>query len=118
MPKRKKILIIEHDDFLREILGNLLHKNNFYIKNGSSIHQGVKNCHNKSIDIIILGTSCRDFEDRKTINYIKKNINPHLFLILNHTKKKTGLVPTNQEFFVSDLSIEKIIHFFLKKINL
>lgn len=109
MLDRKKILIIERDDFLREILGNLLHKKGFYIENGFSVQDGIDNSQGKNIELIILGTSCDDYKGKKSINFIKKNLGHVDFFILNNTDKETGLVEHNNEIKISELSIKDII---------
>ena len=68
MPDRRKILIVEHDDFLREIIGNLLHKKNLYILSAFCIENGIKEAQGKHIDTIILGTSCPDYNGKNSIH--------------------------------------------------
>ena len=84
MPHRRKILIIEHDDFLREILGNLLHKNGNYIISGFNIEETLKEASGKNISMLILGTSSKQYEGIKTIHYIKKNLGQNISFFLNH----------------------------------
>lgn len=109
MPHRKKILIAERDDFLREIIGNLLHKKGFYVLNGLCIEDAIQESKGHKIDTIILGTSCRDYKNKKSIQYIKKNIAINNFYILNDSEKELDFVPADMQMKISELSIQKII---------
>lgn len=109
MPHRVKILILEHDDFLREILGNLLHKKGFYIINGATIKRGIQHADKHHIDRIIIGSSCKDFKGRSSINYLHKLYgNPH-FMLINNGDKAVSYLPKDQQILTKHLSIQKII---------
>lgn len=112
MNNKKKILILERDDFLREILGNLLHKKNQYILNGFSVQEGIIDAKNNNIDTVILGTSCPDYRGKETISYLKKNLvgSNIEFYIINHGKGNTDFVPRNQQFNIQNLSINDIVN--------
>lgn len=110
MPKREKILILENDDFLREILGNLLHKKGFYITNGFSIEDGVKTTGERSIDRVIVGTSCKDFRGKPSIHFIRKKFNnPRIFLI-NQGNRSVRFLPKQDQINVSHLSVQDIVN--------
>ena len=109
MPHRKKILILENDDFLREILGNILHKNNNYIINGSTIHQGIEHSIGMNIDTVILGTSCVDYKQKNTIHYIQTRLGLVDVYLLNNQKKHVDYFPENKQIKISELSIEEIL---------
>lgn len=110
MPDRRKILIIEHDDFLREIIGNLLHKEGMYILNGFCIENGISVAHGKNIDTIILGTSCPDYNGKKSLHHLRKELGPRIeFFILNTTNKNIDFVPTDMQMKISELYIKDII---------
>jgi DNA-binding response OmpR family regulator len=109
MNEHLKVLILEDDDFLRELLGNLLHKNNCYIMNGSTIERGINEVALRKVDKIILGTSCKDFDGKATIHFlIKKFPEVEIFLINNGDHHVTYL-PNSQQMLVSNLSIQGII---------
>lgn len=111
MPKRNKILIMENDEFLREIIGNLLHKRGGYILNASNIEQGLVETSGKNITTVILGTSCSEFKGKESINYIKKKLgNPNTeFFIINHNNKAIPNFPKDRQMKIEDLSIQKIL---------
>lgn len=110
MPHRRKILIIEHDDFLREILGNLLHKENLYILNAFCIKKGMKEARGKNIDTIILGTSCPDYKGKNSLHYLRKEFGQNIdFFILNTTNKNIDFIPVDMQMKISELSIKDII---------
>jgi len=109
MPYRKKILIIENDDFLREIVGNLLHKNEYYIINSSSVNEGIEKVHSQQIYTVILGTSCLDYKDKNNIHYIKKNLGEVEIFILNTNKKEILEIDPEQQMKISELSIKEIL---------
>ena len=109
MPHRKKILIIEKDDFLREIIGNLLHKKGLYILNGFCIEDGLQTAHGKQIDTVILGTSCDDYIDKKSTHYIRKNLGNVEFYILNNTNKSIDGIPSDMQMKISELSIKDMV---------
>lgn len=113
MSDRKKILIIERDDFLREITGNLLHKQGVYILNGFCIQNGLEGIEGQHVHHVILGTSCRDFKGKQSIDYIKKNINVDSFYLLNAGKDTLNYAPADQQMKISELSIEKLVGNFL-----
>jgi len=112
MKNRQKILILESDDFLREIIGNLLHKRGGYILNGSCIQDGLDNVRNNTINTVILGTSCSEYKGKETLRFITKNLdqknNPDFFII-NHTNKKLDFIASNKQMTTDNLSIEKIL---------
>ncbi len=109
MPHRNKILILENDDFLREILGNLLHKKGAYILNGFTIAQGVKQAENQSIDTIILGTSCKDCDGKSTIHYLNTLFDYPKFFIINNSNQELTFAKDHPQIMLKDLSVEKII---------
>ncbi len=110
MSKRKKILIIEYDDFLREILGNLLHKKGFYIINGFCIENGLTEAYGKNIDTVILGTSCPDYKGKNSIHHIKKELGSDInFFIINDNNKDIDFIPPDMQIKTSELSVQKII---------
>ena len=110
MPHRVKILIIEPDDFLRELLGNLLHKKDFYIINGSSIERGVEQAGDNHIDRVIVGSSCEDFNGKQSIHYLQKHFNkPRIFLI-NDSEKSVAYLPKQDQILVKHLSVEQIVN--------
>ncbi len=107
--KRKKILIVEHDDFLREILGNLLHKNGYYIISDFCINNGFKLSKNKKIDSIIIGTSCKEYEGKKTIHYIKKQFGNVNIFVINNTEDVIDFIDKDKQIKTSELSIKQIL---------
>jgi len=111
MPHRQKILILEKDDFLREILGNLLHKEGGYLFSAFSLKEGLKDTRNHKIDTIILGTSCDEYKGKESLTYIRKQLvdSQPKFFIINHTEDELDVVPKDQQMKTSELSIEKII---------
>ena len=109
MPHRTKVLIIENDDFLREILGNLLHKKELYIFDAPTIEKAVHLVGEQHIQKIIIGTSSDDFEGKKTIHFLRKKFsNPRIFLI-NQTTKPVSYLPKQDQILESKLSIKSII---------
>ncbi len=112
MHNRQKILILENDDFLREIIGNLLHKQGGYILNGASIQEGLDKTEKHTIDTVILGTSCSEYKGKETLKYINKQLNqqvPANFYLINDTEKSLEFVPKNKQIHIEHLSIEKIL---------
>ncbi|MFT6361282.1 MAG: DNA-binding response OmpR family regulator [Candidatus Paceibacteria bacterium] len=111
MPHRQKILILEKDDFLREILGNLLHKEGGYLYSEFSLEEGLSAVHGNKIDTIILGTSCTEYKGKETLRYINKRLegSQHQFFIINHTEDELDIVPKDRQMKINELSIEKII---------
>lgn len=112
MPHRNKILIIEHDDFLREIIGNLLHKKGGYILNGSDIKEGLAESKKHSITTVIIGTSCPDYKGKETLSYIKRELeNPQIhFFVINHEEQILDFVPKGRQIKTSELSIQEILN--------
>ena len=112
MPHRNKILIMENDEFLREIIGNLLHKKGGYILNASNIEQGLNETSGKSITTVILGTSCSEFKGKESINYIKKKLGNQntQFFIINHLNKEIPGIPQERQMKIENLSIQKILN--------
>lgn len=113
MSHRKKILIIERDDFLREIIGNLLHKKGLYVLNGFSIQNGLEHVEGHDVDTVILGTSCHDYKGKQSLDYIKKNISVGSFFILNNESGILDFIPEDKQMNISALSIEKLIKNFV-----
>jgi len=111
MNKPKKILIIEHDDFLREIIGNLLHKKGGFILNGISIDQGISESRKHRINTVILGTSAAGYQGKKTIGYLKKHLeNPGLQVyIINHSDGKIDFIDPKDQFDINTFSVSDII---------
>jgi len=117
MPYRKKILILEHDDFLREIIGNLLHKRGGYILNGDSLENGLAEAQNHQVDTVIVGNSCPDFKGKQSINFIEKTFNrPEIFLI-NKKPVLVDYLPEKDQFLIKELSVKKILDTVLTKEN-
>jgi DNA-binding NtrC family response regulator len=110
MPHRRKILIVENDDFLREILGNLLHKEGNYIISGFRVEKTLEEARRKNISLVILGTSCERYDGKKSIHYIQKNLGHNIqFFIINNSEKEIDFVSKDMQMKVSDLSVSKII---------
>lgn len=112
MSNRKKILIVERDDFLREIVGNLLHKNGLYILNGFCIQDGIENAQNQHINTVLLGTSCRDYKGKQSLDYIKKHLTVDAFFILNEGSDDLDFVSAENQMKMSELSIEALVNTF------
>ncbi len=111
MLQRPKILIVEHDDFLREILGNLLHKKGNYILSGFCIEKTLEEAAGKHIHLVILGTSCERYEGEKTIHYLRKRLGEHLiFYLINHQQEPISFLGKEHQIAITELSIQKIIH--------
>ncbi|MCA9352773.1 response regulator [Patescibacteria group bacterium] len=111
MQQRKKILILEKDDFLREILGNLLHKKGGYIFSAFSLKDGLHDAHGHKLDTIILGTSCSEYKGKETLAYINKQIdgaNPDFFII-NDTGTKLDFVAPENQIATENLSVQTIL---------
>lgn len=104
-----KILILENDDFLRELLGNLLHKKNCYIMNGSTIERGIIEVALRKVDTIILGTSCKDFQGKNTIHFLRKKFPEVKIFLINDENIYVNYLPQTEQILVKDLSIQKII---------
>ena len=116
MSDRRKILIIEHDDFLREILGNLLHKQGNYILNGSCIEKGIQEAEGKNIHAVILGTNCRQFQGKQSLEYIRKKLgNTVNFFIINDTNETLDFVADDAQMNIDDLSVQTILERFSQK---
>lgn len=109
--ERKKILILENDDFLREILGNLLHKKGFYIISEHRIEKGLDESHKQNIDLVILGTSCFEYKGKETLSLIRKKLGkPNLpFFIINETNSVLSFVKKDEQIVNKELSIQRII---------
>ncbi len=113
MEERVKILILEHDDFLREILGNLLYKKGLSILNGTTIEQGLKETEHQLVSCVILGTSCIDFRGTSSIHFIKKQFGNDVdIFIINTESKALDYHPSEKQIMVKDLSVSKIIDYF------
>lgn len=113
MEYRKKILILESDDFLRELLGNLMHKQGAYILNGFTIAQGIDQAKNQSVDTVILGTSCSDFDAKHSIHFINKELNNPKLFVINHGSRKLKLENQDQ-MLIKDLNVTSFIEQILK----
>ncbi len=108
--ERKGIIIVEHDDFLREILGNLLHKVGYYIVSGESIASIRNRLHQHSFHLAILGEDVKDFYGRKTMQEISQEAgNPHLDFFLITEKGTSPLIGIQKQMDVSNLSLRKIL---------
>jgi DNA-binding NtrC family response regulator len=115
MPYRKKILILQNDDFMRELLGNLLHKDGLYILNGSSIEKGLQRAEDHNVSMVILSSDCEDFDGKSSINYINKELEtPEIFLI-NEASQKVSYHPSEDQMLAKDLSVQKIVQIVNKK---
>jgi len=112
MSQRKKILIMENDEFLREIIGNLLHKKGGYVLNASDIEDGLNETSGGNISTVIVGTSCTEFTGKESIQYIKKKLgNPNTqFFIINHLEKEIPGVAKERQMKIENLSIQKILN--------
>ena len=109
MSKQVKILILENDDFLREILGNLLYKKGFFVINGFSIKDGMENTGDQNIHRIIIGSSCEDFRGKQSFHFLRKRFGkPRIFLI-NRGNRSVSYIPKQDQITISRLSIQKII---------
>ncbi len=109
MNEHLKVLILEDDDFLRELLGNLLHKNNCYIINGSTIERGINEVALRKVDKIILGTSCKDFDGKATIHFLTKKFPEVEIFLINSEEHPVSYISNSQQMLVSNLSIQGII---------
>ncbi len=116
---RKGIIIIEYDDFLREILGNLLHKMGYYIVSGERVLSVHRQLSKHSFHLAILGEDVKDFYGKRTFNELLRetgNTNMEFFLITEHGE--SPLVASNDQIDVSELSIKKILNHVQRKIRL
>ena len=112
MPHRRKILIIENDDFLREILGNILHKKGLFILNGETVAEGLQDVERSggnAVDQVILGTSCTDYEEKKTLKFIKSKLNDPKIFVINDSLTPIAQISPDHQIMVKDLSIKNII---------
>ncbi len=108
---RKKILILEDDDFLREILGNLLHKQGCFILNGRTLEEGLRDAHKQHIDVVIIGTSCSDIKSEGVLHYLKERIGGHInFFVIHQDNEIFEGLPQEQQISLSNLSVSKIIN--------
>jgi DNA-binding response OmpR family regulator len=104
---------MENDEFLREIIGNLLHKKGAYVLNASTIEEGLEETSSgKEITTVILGTSCPEFKGKESIGYIKKRLgNPDThFFIINHLNQEIPGIALHMQMRIENLSIQKIIN--------
>ena len=109
MEHRKKILILQSDDFLRELLGNLLHKDGFYILNGSSIQSGLKDRGGHHVNTVIVNSDCEDYKGKSTIHYLRNELdNPQIFLI-HDGARKVSYLPSEDQMNIKKLSVEEIL---------
>ncbi len=109
--ERKGIIIVEHDDFLREILGNLLHKVGYYIVSGESITSVRGKLSQHSFHLAIVGENVKDFYGRKTIQDIQRETgNNHIAFFLITENGTNPLVEAKNQIDVSRLSIRKILN--------
>jgi len=111
MSDRKKILILEKDDFLREIIGKLLHEKGGFMFSAYCVSEGINAVKNHTIDTIILGTSCDEYRGKETLGYIRKKLNNANinFYILNHSDDELDFIPKDQQIKISDLSVAEIV---------
>ena len=111
MSKRQKILILENDDFLREIIGTQLHKKGGYLLTAFSITEGIEEARGHHIDTIILGTSCPEYKGKETLDYIKKQLEQHdiNFYMINHENKALDFVDPLHQMKTEELSIKEIV---------
>lgn len=110
MPKRSKVLILENDDFLREILGNLLHKEGYYIINGYDINDGINNASSDEVLLIILGDSCSDYQGKSSINYLSTKFPEAQFILIHSEDAKVSFLPQKNQISLSQLSIASVLH--------
>lgn len=112
MSKRQKILILENDDFLREIIGTQLHKKGGYLLTAFSIAEGIEQAKDHHIDTIILGTSCPEYKGKETLAYINKQLeqNDINFFIINHENKDLDFVDSSHQMRCEELSIRDIVN--------
>lgn len=98
-----------NDDFLRELVGNILHKQGYYILNGSSIQLGINEAEQHRIDMVIINSDCPDFDDKSSIHYLQKELeSPRIFLI-HDGSKRVDYLPQEDQMFLKDLSVQKIL---------
>ena len=109
MSYRKKILIIEHDDFLREILGNLLHKRGGYILNAACLNDSTHEAQNHQIDTIIVGSSCSDYKGKQTINYLEKTFQKPEIYFINTSPHAVNYLPKENQFLLRELSVKSML---------
>jgi len=110
--ERKGIIIVEYDDFLREILGNLLHKMGYYIVSGESIAKVRKQLKQHPYHLAILGESVKDFYGKKTMREITHdtgNIRLDFFLITE--SGRNPLAAEEKQIPTEKLSLRKILHY-------
>ena len=109
MPNRKGILIIEEDDFLREILGNLLHKKGYYIVSDFCIEKSLEMIQHHRVDLVILGTSCEQFKDKHTLRYIEERLGQKIpFFLIVHKEEKVSYLPESQQILEKEISLKRI----------
>ncbi|GEM_PF-1929686 len=108
-PQHLKVLILENDDFLREILGNLLHKHGCYVMNGSTIERGVEEVALRTVNYIVLGTSCTDFDGKSSINFLRKKFSDAKIFLVNNQDLPVSYIAMKDQMLVKELSIKKII---------
>ncbi len=111
MPTRPKILILNADDFMREIIGNLLHKKGYYIINARCINDAVKQASGMDIKHIIMSTNCDEFKGKQSINFLNVSFsNPDIFII-NESKENISYLPKHAQVDIDKLSIQNIINY-------
>ena len=100
---------MEHDDFLREILGNILHKKGNYIISTFRIEEAIKEAGSHDISLVILGTSCPFFKGKETLQYLRKNLSGEPeFFIINEADGNLDFLPTHKQINIQELSLKKI----------
>jgi len=105
-------MILEKDDFLREILGNLLHKNGYYIVSEVTLNRTLNKAKNHIIHMLIIGDTCDCFHGEESIHYIRKQLlSPTLLpFIISDTGKTYSFVEKENQIKISSLSIKQIIN--------
>lgn len=115
MPTRPKVLILNRDDFMREIIGNLLHKKGYYIINAQCINDAVKQAQGMDIKHIIMSTNCDEFKGKQSIHFLMTSFaNPDIFLI-NEAQERITYVPKDAQVDIKHLSIKNIIDYVTKQ---
>lgn len=112
MNKRQKILILENDDFLREIIGTQLHKKGGYLLTAFSIGEGIEQARGHRIDTIVLGTSCPEYKGKETLSYIRKELEQQdiNFYIINHEHTDVDFVDPLHQMRTEKLSVKDIVN--------
>ncbi len=115
---RKGIIVIEYDDFLREILGNLLHKMGYYIVSGESIASVRNQLSQHAFQLAIVGENVRDFYGKRTFGELRRetgNTGMKFFLITEHGE--SPLVAKGEQIDVNELSVRKILRYVQREVR-